>query len=164
MGYNAPMMGLSPILIGLTVFLIAATTVTAGVLSPKARPVFAFGVLVMMVGIYVGFAIISFDSADYASRAVISVLLVESLAALAFMFAGIAALSSGRVWMLGVLILIHGAFDLGHMVMGAAHSPEWYEFLCLIYDAVVGFAFIYLLSEKPAADGVTRNPEIAPSQ
>ena len=158
------MMGLSPILIGLTVFLIAATTVTAGALSPKVRPIFAFGVLVMMAGIYVGFSIIAFDSADYASRAVISVLLVESLAALSFMFAGIAVLASGRVWMLGVLILIHGAFDLGHMVMAAAHSPAWYEFLCLIYDAVVGFAFIYLLSEKPALDGVTRNPEVAPSQ
>lgn len=158
------MMGLSPILIGLTVFLIAATTVTAGVLSTKVRPFFAFGVLVMMSGIYVGFAITAFDAADYASRAVISVLLVESLAAMAFMFAGIAALTSNRVWTLGVLILLHGAFDLGHMVMGAAHSPEWYEFLCLIYDAVVGFAFIYLLSEKTTSDGVTRNPEVAPSQ
>ncbi len=158
------MMGLSPILIGVTALLIAATVVTAAVVSAKVRPVFAYGILVMMAGIYVGFAIIAFDAADYASRAVISVLLVESLVALAFMFGGLAALTSDRPWTLGILILIHGGFDLGHMLLGTTHNPDWYAFLCLIYDAVVGFAFIYFLSEKAAPAQVARNPEVAPSQ
>ena len=158
------MMGLNPILLGVTALLIVVTIGAASVLSAKVRPAFAYGVLVMMAGIYVGFALIAFDAAEFATRPVISVLMVESLAALAFIFAGLGALTSGRPWLLGVLILVHGGFDLTHLLMDAPHSPDWYEFLCLIYDAVVGFAMIWLLSEKTASSLVTRNPEAAPSQ
>lgn len=158
------MMGLNPILLGVTALLAVATIGAGSVLSAKTRPIFFYGVLALMVGIYVGFALIAFDGADFVTRPVISVLMVESLAALVFLFAGLGVLNSSRPWLLGVLVLVHGGVDLLHLLLGASHSPDWYEFLCLVYDAIVGVAAIWLLSNKTTAGAVERNPETAPSQ
>lgn len=158
------MMGLNPILLGVTALLIIATIGSASFLSAKTRPVFIYGLLALMVGVYVGFALVAFDSAEFVTRAVLSVLMVESLTALVFLFAGLAVVNSDRPWLLGVLILAHGGVDLLHLLLDAAHSPDWYEFLCLIYDAVVGVAAIWLLSEKTVLDPTERNPETTSSQ
>ena len=153
------MTGLNPILLGVTALLALASIGAANDLSAKMRPVFFYGVLVAMAAIYVGFAVVALDQADFMTRPVLSVLIVESAAFLVFLFAGMAVLDSDRPWLLGVFIMVHGGIDLIHLLMGTPHSPAWYEFLCVLYDAVVGLAAIWLLSEKPAA-----NPEAAPSQ
>lgn len=155
----APMTGLNPILFAVTALLAVSSIGAANVLSQKMRPVFFYAVLVAMAAIYVGFAVIALDQADFMTRPVLSVLIVESAVFMVFMFAGMAVLDSDRPWLLGVFIMVHGGVDLIHLLMGTPHSPAWYEFLCVVYDAVVGLAAIWLLSEKPAA-----NPEAAPSQ
>ena len=68
------------------------------------------------------------------------------MAALLFLLLGLAVLQSGRVWLLGVLILAHGGVDLLHLLMKSETSPAWYAFLCAIYDAIVGVGAIWLLS------------------
>lgn len=153
------MASLNPILLGVTALLALSSIGAASVLSAKMRPVFFYAVLVAMAAIYVGFAIIALEQADFMTRPVLSVLVVESAAFLVFLFAGMAVLDSDRPWLLGVFIMAHGGVDLVHLLMGTPHSPAWYEFLCVLYDAIVGLAAIWLLSEKPAA-----NPEAAPSQ
>ena len=153
------MTGLNPILLGVTALLALSTVGAANVLSQKMRPVLFYAVLVAMAAIYVGFAIIALDQADFMTRPVLSVLIVESAALIVFLFAGMAVLGSDRPWLLGVFIMAHGGVDLIHLLMGTPHSPAWYEFACVLYDAVVGLAAIWLLSEKAVA-----NPETAPSQ
>ena len=153
------MTGLNPILFAVTALLALSSIGAANVLSAKMRPVFFYAVLVAMAAIYVGFAVIALDQADFMTRPVLSVLVIESAVFLVFLFAGMAVLGSDRPWLLGVFIMVHGGIDLIHLLMGTPHSPAWYEFLCVLYDAVVGLAAIWLLSEKPAT-----NPEAAPSQ
>ncbi len=152
------MTGLNPILIGAAVLLAGGAIGVLAVLSPKTRPAFVYAQLVLMVGIYVGFAISSLDAADYIKRSDWSMLIIESFTALAFLLGGLAVLHSSRAWLLGVMILAHGGVDLVHLLIGADYSPDWYEFLCIVYDAVVGFAAIWLLSESPA-----KNPAAASS-
>ena len=143
--------GLNPILILITLVLAGGTIGVTAILSPGNRPLFAYASLVMMVGIYVGFAIIAFDAAEFVTRPVITVLMIEILTALVLMFVGLGFAASDRPWLLGVLILIHGGIDLVHLLTGTPHSPAWYEFLCIIYDAIVGVAFVWLLSKAPEA-------------
>ncbi|MHA7870903.1 MAG: hypothetical protein ACX939_00995 [Hyphococcus sp.] len=153
------MTGLNPILLGVTAVLALGSIGAASVLSPKMRPIFFFAVLVAMAAIYVGFAVIALDSADFISRPVLSILFVESALFLVLLFAGIAVLSAERYWLLGVLIMAHGGVDLLHLLTDTPHSPAWYEFLCVVYDAIVGLAAIWLLTARSAA-----KPEAAPSQ
>ena len=144
------MLGISPILIGATVLLAAAAVGASAMLSPRGRAVSFYGQLVLMVGIYVGFAINGLEPIESANRADWSAFIIESLTALAFLFVGLAVLNSSKPWLLGALILAHGGVDVLHLALDAAHSPDWYEFLCVLYDAIVGFAAIMLLSDKPA--------------
>ena len=149
---------LNPVLIGVTLALAASTVGVMALLSPKNRPAFAYAQLLLMVGIYVGFAIIAFDAKEFPVRADWSILLVESLTALVFLVLGLAALSSSRPWILGALILAHGGVDLLHLLMNAAHSPEWYAFLCIVYDAIAGVAAIYFLSPDLKAGQTVAEP------
>ncbi len=140
------MTGLNPIMIGATIALAAAAIGVTAVLSPKTRAAFVYAILVMMAGIYVGLAIAHVDGMSFVTRAGWSVLMVESFIALGLMLAGLGVLGSSRPWLLGALILLHGGIDLIHLLMKAAHSPDWYAFLCIIFDAMVGVAAIWLLS------------------
>lgn len=140
----------TPIMIGATLLLAGGAVGVMSVLSPKARAVFVYAQLVLMAGIYVGFAIASLDAADIIRRSDWSALLLESIVALGFVFAGLAALQSSRPWLLGVLILAHGVVDLAHLVFGGALSPNWYAFVCILYDGIVGLAAIWLLSLRSA--------------
>ena len=142
------MTDLNPIFIGATVFLAAAAIVATMVLSPKNRATFVYAQIVLMVGIYVGFAVAGLDPLESARKAAWSAVLIESIVAMVFVMIGLNLLSGAKAWMLGALILAHSGVDLAHLLMGAAHSPDWYEFLCLIFDAIVGVGVIWLLSEK----------------
>ena len=141
---------IDPILIGVTVLLAGAAIGGTALLPPKMRAGSFYAQLAVMVGIYVGFAIIGLDPLEEARRADWSALIIESIFALAFLMAGLGALYSNKAWIIGVLILIHGGVDVGHLVLGANHSPDWYEFLCSLYDAIVGFAAVALLSGPTA--------------
>ncbi|MEO1136276.1 MAG: hypothetical protein AAFW68_06650 [Pseudomonadota bacterium] len=114
--------------------------------SPAARAYWFYAQLVLMVGIYAGFALGGLELSDGISRAEGSAVLIEALTGLAFVFVGLGVLQSGRTWLLGVLILLHGLVDLLHLLLGAAHSPAWYAFACVIYDAIAGAGAIWLLS------------------
>ena len=142
------MTGFSPILLGVTIALAGGAIAFTAILSPRNRAAFVYAQLVLMAGIYVGFAIVALDAADFVSRATLSVVLVEGLIALVFVGGGLMVLSSDRQWLLGAMILAHGGVDLLHMLMGTPHSPAPYEFLCIIYDGIVGVAAIWLLSEN----------------
>ncbi len=152
------MTGLNPFLIGAGVLLAGGAIGVLAVLSPRSRPAFVYAQLILMAGIYVGFAISSLDAADHIQRSDWSALIIESFTALAFLLGGLAVLYSSRVWLLGAMILAHGGVDLIHLLIGADYSPDWYEFLCILYDAIVGVAAIWLLSESPA-----KNPAAASS-
>ena len=140
-------LGILPVI---TVILLAGAAIGATATLPaRARPAAFYAQLIMMVGIYVGFAIIRLDEAAIISRGDWTALLLESMSALVLAVIGLSVMSGRRVWLLGALILIHGGVDLLHLIADARHSPGWYAFLCLIYDALVGVAAIWLLSEWP---------------
>lgn len=145
------MTGLNSILIGAAILLAAAAVGATAILSPKRRAAFVYAQLCVMVGIYVGFALVALDAADFVGRAELSIVTTEAVVALIFMFAGLGVLHTARSWLLGGLILAHGGVDLMHLLFGAEYSPDWYEFACILYDAIVGVATIWLLSQKPAA-------------
>jgi len=138
------MNGLSLILIGATVLLAGAAIGATMVLSVKTRAIAVYAQLVLMAGIYVGFAVIGLDPIDSAGRAAWSALLVESLIAAAFILAGLGVLASARVWLLGVLILGHGGVDVLHLLFSQT-APHWYAYLCVIFDAIAGSAYVWLL-------------------
>ncbi|WP_375202965.1 hypothetical protein [Hyphococcus sp.] len=138
---------------GTTVFLVLITLALAGAalgvtasLSVRGRGLWIYGQLALMTGIYVGFALGGIDPGGIVLKAALSALVVEGLTALVFLLLGLAILQSGRVWLLGVLILAHGGVDLLHLVMKSEHSPAWYAFVCAIYDAIVGTGAIWFLS------------------
>lgn len=139
------------LIVGATLLLAAAAIGATAIMSPKQRAAFVYAQLCVMVGIYVGFALTALDGADFIGRPELSVLLIEAAVALVFIFAGLGLLYTARSWLLGGLILAHGGVDLMRLLFGAAHSPDWYDFACILYDAIVGVAAIRLLSEKPAA-------------
>ena len=138
----------SPVMIGFTVLLAGAAIGATAMLSPKNRGVFVYAQLVLMSGVYVGLAIASLDATDIALRADWSALMLESLIAIGFIIAGLGVLTSSKPWLLGALILLHGGVDLAHLLFGFDHGPAWYAFMCIIYDAIVGVAAIWLLSER----------------
>lgn len=140
------MQEIDPVLIIATMLLVAAALGATAMTAPKNRAAFVYAQLVLMAGVYVGFAVAHIDGAAVLAKGNWSALVTESVLAIGFMLAGLAALQSSRPWLLGVLILIHGAVDLLHLTFEAAHSPDWYAFLCLIYDALVGAAAVWLLS------------------
>jgi hypothetical protein len=144
------MNGINLILIGAAVLLAGGAIGVLAVLSPKARPAFVYAQLVLIVGIYVGFAISNLDAAGDIQGSGWSILIIESFTALAFLMGGLAVVHSSRAWLLGVMLLAHGGVDLVHLLIGADYSPDWYEFLCIVYDAIVGVAAIWLLSEPSA--------------
>lgn len=137
--------GFNPLLIGAAVLLAAAAVGATAILSPKRRAAFVYAQLCLMVGIYVGFGLTALDAADFIGRSELSVLIIESAVALVFIFAGLGVLHTARSWLLGGLILAHGGVDLMHLFFKAAHSPDWYDFACILYDAIVGVAAIWLL-------------------
>lgn len=139
-----------PFLIGAALLLAGGAVGVMAILSPRARATFIYAQLVLMVGIYAGFALSSLDAADIIRRSDWSALLIDTMVALGFVFAGLAALQSSRPWLLGALILAHGSIDLAHLLLGSAHVPSWYAFVCILYDGIVGVAAIWLLSERTA--------------
>ena len=131
------------LLIGLTVFLALGAVAVTAALPKHLRAIFVYGQLVLIVGIYVGFSIYALDNANFITRADWSALLMDGLIAVAFMGAGLFALSSNRYWLLGIFILLHGAIDLGHLIVGGS-APALYGFLCIIFDGVAGPAYVWL--------------------
>ncbi len=139
-------MGTTFFLVMITVALAAAALGVTASLTMRGRALWVFGQLALMAGIYVGFALPGIDPTGIVLRPALSALVVEGLTALLFVLLGLAVLQSGRVWLLGALILAHGGVDLVHLLMKADHSPAWYAFLCAIYDAIVGAGAIWFLS------------------
>ncbi|MFC2953247.1 hypothetical protein ACFOOP_15025 [Marinicaulis aureus] len=140
------LMGTTFFLVMITVALAGASLGVTAMLSPRGRALWIYGQLALMAGIYVGFALTGIDPAGIVLRPALSALVVEGLAALLFVLLGLSVLQSGRVWLLGALILAHGGADVAHLLMKADHSPAWYAFLCAIYDAIVGTGAIWFLS------------------
>lgn len=141
--------GLNPVLIGVTLALAGSTILTAKMLTVAARAIFAYSVLVLMVGIYLGFAAIAVDQATYLARPIVTIVMMEALTALILTFIGLGVVQSDKPWILGVLIMVHGGVDLAHMLLGTTYSPTWYELMCVIYDGIVGVAFVIMLGERP---------------
>ncbi len=141
------MQTITPVLIGVTILFAGAVIGATAMTAREKRGGFVYAQLVLMVGVYVGFAITRLDAATVITRGDWTALLVESVLALGFVFAGLVALRSERPWTLGALILSHGVVDLLHLSFDASHSPAWYAFICLIYDALVGAAAVWLLSD-----------------
>ena len=135
----------NPILIGATLALAAGAIGVMSVLPARMRAEFVYAQLCIMAGIYVGFAIVGLDGKDFITRSDWSAVIVETVLMLVFIFAGLAALNSERVWLLGVLILAHGATDFLHIVIGEGTAPAWYAFGCVLYDAAVGAAAVIML-------------------
>ncbi len=142
------MTGTIPILILATILLAGAALGVTAAMPAKERASFVYAQLVLMAGIYVGYAIIGLEPVESANKAEWSALLIEGVAAIVFMFAGHSALASSRQWLLGVLIMVHGGVDLAHMLTARSYSPDGYEFACAIYDAIAGFGAIWLLTPK----------------
>ncbi len=138
----------NPFLIGAALALAAGAIGVMSVLKGPARAQFVYGQLCVMAGIYVGFAIVGLDGKEFITRADWSALAVEVVLMLAFVFAGLAALSSNRPWLLGALIFAHGATDFMHLLIGDGTAPAWYAFACILYDAPVGAAAVLMLSSK----------------
>ena len=138
---------LNPMLIGGAVLLAACAVGATATLSARMRGPFVYAQLVLMVGIYVGFAVSAIDAADYISRADWSSLIVACFIAMAFVMGGLAALSSGRDWILGALILGHGAVDVGHLNFSGL-GPDWYFYSCVVFDAIAGGAYVWLFSRE----------------
>ncbi len=143
------MTGLDPILIGATVVLAFAAIGVTAVLSPERRPAFVYAQLVMMVGIYIGFSLAALDAAEIITRSDWSSLLFQSLIALAFLTGGLGVLATDRPWLLGALILAHGGVDLIHLTMDGGVIPHWYAYACVVFDAIAGTAYVWMLG-KPA--------------
>ncbi len=101
------MEGLNPFLAGATLALAAGAIGVMAILKGPARAQFVYAQLCVMVGIYVGFAVMGLDGKDFISRSDWSGVIVEGVFALGFIFAGLAALGSSRPWLLGALILAH---------------------------------------------------------
>lgn len=139
-----------PILGGVTLLLAGTAVGVATLISERDRAAYFYAQLAAMVGIYVGFAIIQFDAAPFAGRGEISAVLIEFIIAGGFILAGLSVLRGDRSWLIGALILAHGAVDLGHLLFGGDIAPAWYAFACIVYDAIVGLAAIWLLSKKPS--------------
>lgn len=118
------------------------------ILGARARAQFVFAQLCLMSGIYVGFAIAELEAASFITRAELTPLIINSVIAIGLVFAGLAVLGSTRVWLLGVLIMAHGAFDLIHLLTTGGISPDWYAFACVLYDAIVGVAAVIMLSAR----------------
>lgn len=140
----------NPILIGATLALAAGAIGVMSVLQGPARAHFVYAQLCAMAGIYVGFAIIGLEGKDFIARADWSAFAVEVVLMVVFIFAGLAALGSHRLWLLGALIFAHGATDFLHLVIGEGTAPAWYAFACTLYDAVVGAAAVLMLPAGPA--------------
>lgn len=140
----------TPYLIVVAVLLAASTIPVLASLPPRGRAAFVYAQLVLMVGIYAGFAIASLDRAEIIQFSDWSALVVEALVAIVFLFAGLAALQSSRPWLLGALIMAHGLVDLAHLVSGDTHAPAWYAFVCILYDAIAGVIAIWFLSDRRA--------------
>jgi hypothetical protein len=145
------MTGTMPILILATILLAGAALGVTAAMPARERASFVFAQLVLMTGIYVGFAIIGLEPIETANKAKWSALLIEGVAAIVFLFAGHSVLSSNRTWLLGALILVHGGADLAHLLTSRSYSPDWYEFSCAIYDAILGVGAIWLLTPKAKA-------------
>ena len=145
------MSGVNPMLIAATLALAAAAVGVMAMLQAPSRARFVYAQLCAMVGIYVGFAIAGIDGKDFLTRGDWSALMIESVLALGFICLGLAALSSARAWMLGALILAHGATDFLHLLIDGSPAPAWYAFACILYDAIVGFAAVFMLS-APATE------------
>lgn len=149
LGQNPAMlapMGTTFFLVMVTAALAAAALGVTAMLSPRGRALWIYGQVALMAGIYVGFALTGIDPTGIVLRSSLTPVVVEALAALLFVLLGLAVLQSGRIWLLGALILAHGGVDLAHLLMKADHSPAWYAFVCAIYDAIVGTGAIWLLS------------------
>ena len=148
------MTGTHLIIVGLTVLLAAGSVSLAAQLSLKARAAYIYAQLVFMVAIYVGFAVAELDDAAFIGRDEVSLLVIEAVISTVFLLGGLAVLMSSKLWLLGALILGHGGIDLAHLLIGTSHVPPLYAFLCIVYDAIVGVAAIFLLSEKrPQTEG-----------
>ncbi|WP_428409240.1 hypothetical protein [Hyphococcus sp.] len=139
-------MGTTFLLVMIAIVLAGAALGVTASLGPRGRGPWVYGQLALMVGIYVGFALTGIDPSGIVLRSSLTPLVVEGMTALLFLLLGLAVLQSGRIWLLGALILGHGGVDLLHLLMKADHSPAWYAFICAIYDAIVGTGAIWLLS------------------
>lgn len=145
------MLGISPLLLAATVVAALAAVGAASALSPARRPLFVYGLLTLVTGVYLGFAVVEIDGADLVRRAHISALIIEVLIAAVFLTLGLALAASERPWLLGAAFLAHGAVDVAHLIFGGP-APDWYAFLCVLFDAVAGVGFIWLLGKTPPRD------------
>lgn len=137
----------APVLVavGLSAFAI----ILLATLSRPARAAACFGLLGVIVGIYVGFAIPAADElAAFTAKDWARVGAEFTLAAIIMALALGAVLSPARQWLLGPLIVAHGGIDLAHLVWASDIAPDWYAFACIIFDVLVGTAAAYLLIDR----------------
>lgn len=111
--------------------------------------------LVMMVGIYVGFATSGLGQLQPLDFGALGDIGIHSVAALIYSIAGALALVGDRPRFLGVLILTHGSVDLLTRYVSPV-APDWYGVLCAAFDLSAGATYIALsgrLAKMQLADG-----------
>jgi len=100
-------------------------------LSETASYFLAAGILSLIAGIYVGFAVID----GRMSR-----MLLEGAVALAFTVFAMFTLSTAPVWLVAGYFA-HGVWDaIHHSPLFDTQFPRWYIPACAIYDLIVGAA------------------------
>jgi len=107
-----------------------------------------FGLLILIVLIYAGFAVAYGDPRAIA---------LEALAGLVFIPVALIAWPIRRYALPG-LILAHGGIDAAHLLTGSPIIPMWYAQACVGFDAALGLGALTLFSRSqsgPAAGEAT---------
>ena len=116
---------------------LAAVTIVVALMLPASTALLSLALLLVLIaGVYIGFAVI--DGRWF-------VLLAESVAALAFLFLAVYVFGSAHpVGLLAGGYFLHGAWDLAHHPGPMVGERAWYAVGCVVYDWAVG-AFILLM-------------------
>lgn len=100
---------------------------------------FAAGILALIAGIYIGFAVLD-------GR--LSRLAIETFVALLFSIFAITALAINPVW-LAAGYIAHGIWDaLHHTPLFDVEFPRWYIPMCAAYDVLAGIGLLVIWSLK----------------
>ncbi|MEM8771128.1 MAG: hypothetical protein AAGD92_05695 [Pseudomonadota bacterium] len=138
------MEAISPLAIFGAIALALGSLIVMAFLKGRTREAFVLSQLGVMVGIYIGFALGGVSSPEKIDAQSAHFLLIENFAMLGFLFAGLFAFARAPRF-LGVIILLHGGFDAGHLFLEQSPAPSWYAVSCIIYDVIIGVAAILML-------------------
>lgn len=110
--------------------------------APRSlRATLVYSQLVMMVGIYVGFATAELTTLPPPDRNALGDIGVHFASALLYAIAGAWALTSGRARVVALLVLTHGFYDLAAKFVSPV-APDWYGVACAAFDIAAGGVYV----------------------